>query len=332
MSELVRHKMIDFAVEPPPAAWDSIAERLDDDRKYFALATKMSPLETPVPAAVWEKLGARLSDDGQYAALSTKMNHFEASPPPQLWDQIAASLNETVTEPGIVTSPVISIRKMLYRALAAAVVIGLVLGGWLITNNSNVATELVKNNPTHLPVPAANAEDKNTIPDNSSSTQAGQSTVEPVVPEDLAAPHANSRTADIIARATNDGDRILKYAVVNSIPAFHEGPIVISSAPILDANGLVIRDIDVLTTNSNYIMVTGPNGQQTRISSKFASVIRYLNGSTDDTEEYIDKVIKESDTWKKRFQEWRSKISQSSFIPSSANFLDIIEFKELIQE
>ena len=323
--------MIDFAVEPPPAAWDSIAERLDDDRKYFALASKMNHLETPVPFAAWEKLGARLSDDSQYAALSTKMNHFEASPPPQLWDQIAASLNETLTEPGIVTSPVINIRKILYRALAAAVVIGLVLGGWLITNNSNVTTDLVKNNPTHLPVPAAHAEDKNTIPDNSSSAQADQSTVETLVPEAPAAQHTNSHPADAGATAS-DGDHILKYAVVNSIPAFHEGPIVISSAPILDANGLVIRDIDVLTTNSNYIMVTGPNGQQTRISAKFASVIRYLNGSTGDTEEYIDKVIKESDTWKKRFQEWRSKISQSSFIPSSANFLDIIEFKELIQE
>ena len=124
----------------------------------------------------------------------------------------------------------------------------------------------------------------------------------------------------------------MKYALVERLPAFQEGPIIISSAPIVDANGVIIRDLDVLTTNSNYIMVTGPNGQQTRISAKFASVIRYLNSNTADTEEYLDKVIKESDTWKKRFQEWRSKISQSSFIPSSANFLDIIEFKNLIEE
>ncbi len=113
---------------------------------------------------------------------------------------------------------------------------------------------------------------------------------------------------------------------------YQEKPIVIHSTPILDKEGNVIADLDVLTT-SNYIVVMGPNGQNTRMSSKFASVIRFLN--SDDpagTEEYLDKVIKESDTWKKRFQEWRSKISQSSFIPSASNFLDIVEFKELIQE
>jgi hypothetical protein len=76
----------------------------------------------------------------------------------------------------------------------------------------------------------------------------------------------------------------------------------------------------------------GPNGETTRISAKFANVIRYLNGDTEEPTEYLDNVIRDSDTWKKRFQEWRSKIRESSFIPSTANFMDILSFKDLLEQ
>ena len=73
--------MIDFAVVPPPAAWESIAERLDDDRKYTVLASKIDGFEASPPAAVWETISTRLGDDGQYAIVAAKMTHFEAAPP-----------------------------------------------------------------------------------------------------------------------------------------------------------------------------------------------------------------------------------------------------------
>ncbi|MDE3250658.1 MAG: hypothetical protein KGO82_18495, partial [Bacteroidota bacterium] len=125
------------------------------------------------------------------------------------------------------------------------------------------------------------------------------------------------------------GTHVLSYAAVERLPSFPEAPVVISGKPLTDENGNLIRDIDVLTTNSNYLTVMGPNGQLTRISAKFASVIRYLN-EPGDTEEYLDRVIRESDTWKKRFQEWRSKIIQSSYVPAASNFFDIAAFGELV--
>ena len=331
MSEQVRHKLIDFAVAPPATAWESIAERLDDDRKYTVVASKMDGFEAPPPASTWEAISTRLGDDGQYTIVAAKMNNFETAPPALLWDKIAASLSEPGTPVAAETAPVIQLRKILYRALAAAVIISVIVGGWMmLSNKSSVHTEIVKNNQAVTPAPSANLQEKTTV-SPATATDADDTNVISIPTEAVAARQQNDRHHEANITYAED-DRVLKYAVVERLPAFHEGPIVISSAPIVDANGVVIRDMDVLTTNSNYIMVTGPNGQQARISAKFASVIRYLNGSTDDTEEYLDKVIKESDTWKKRFHEWRSKISQSSFIPSSANFLDIIEFKNLIEE
>jgi hypothetical protein len=302
MSEQVRHKLIDFAVAPPPAAWESIAERLDDDRKYTVLASKMDGFEAPPPPSAWEAISTRLGDDGQYARVAAKMTHFEAAPPAPLWDKIAASLSEPNTTVAAKAAPVIQLRKILYRALAAAVIISVIAGGWMmLSNKSSVSTEIVKNNLVVPPAPSSpGKEEKNTSPatpsTGSEETAIGSFPTETVV----SAPQVNDHH-HAANNTVSEDDRVLKYAMVQRLPAFHEGPIVISSAPIADANGVVIRDIDVLTTNSNYIMVTGPNGQQARISAKFASVIRYLNGSTDDTEEYLDKVIKESDTWKKRF-------------------------------
>ncbi len=331
MSEQIRHTLIDFAVPPPPAAWESIAERLDDDRRYSVLAEKMERFETPPPSGLWETISTRLTDDGQYAIVASKMYNFEAVPPAQLWEKIASSLSAANASDSTTPAPVINIRKILYRALAAAVIISVIAGGWMILSNKNsVSTEIVKNNRVVKPAPVQHTEEKKTIPNTTASDPVATATVS-AARQPLTVQLVNSHHETPPPSFPED-DRVLKYALVERLPAFQESPIVISSAPIVDNNGIVIRDIDVLTTNSNYIMVTGPNGQQTRISAKFASVIRYLNGSSSDTEEYLDKVIKESDTWKKRFQEWRSKISQSSFIPSSANFLDIMEFKNLLQE
>jgi hypothetical protein len=286
------------------------------------LRHKIVNFEVAPPPTAWDAIATRLDDDRQYAVVAAKMNSFELAPPTMAWSSISAALEETAAP-----APVIPVRRRTaYKLLAAAAVIGFIaIAGWLLVN-SKPSTELA----TGRPAKNENSPAKliPTINDNPVQTKDQAITTAPQpFPALGGTGHPNTRNA---GRGMDD-ERVLKYAVLNRAPSFSELPIVISFAPITDNNGAVIRDMDVLTT-SNYIMVTGPNGQLTRISSKFASVIRYLNGDPNDTEEYMDRVIKESDTWKKRFQEWRSKISQSSFIPSSANFLDIIEFKDLIEE
>ncbi len=321
MSEHTRHKMIDFEATPPPAAWMAIAARLDDDKQHAAVATKINNFEAAPPHAAWEFIVARLDDDKQYEGVSTKMNNFDTPPPRQIWNNIAATLKESKE----VITPVTNIRRLVYRIAAAAILIGLFIGGWMIINKNAVKIEVAKTNITSTPFPPAiKEENKVTATDNFNNHK-----------EVAAAQHQsvqnNIKTRYPLSSFSDNKDHVLKYAIVSGLPAYQENPIVISSSPILDKDGAVIRDMDVLTT-SNYLNITGPNGQSTRISSKFANVIRYLNGSHEDTEEYLDRVIKESDTWKRRFQEWRNKISQSPFIPSSVNFLDIIEFKDLILE
>jgi hypothetical protein len=102
----------------------------------------------------------------------------------------------------------------------------------------------------------------------------------------------------------------------------------IAARPILDARGQVIfYPKIVLSDDGQHIDITAPNGQQTRISSKFINVLLYLN--TNEAESYDDDSL-ESEMWQKKFDEWRTTIMQNSFIPSSTNFFDIMELKELV--
>ena len=320
----VASRLNDFETTPPQSAWETIVARLDDDKQYASVAARLNNFEEIPPSIVWDNVTTRLSDDGQHNNVSAKLQHFTAVPPPEVWNNIAEALVETKED----AKPVINIRTTIYRIAAAAILTGFFIGGWLLINK-NTKNDLVKNNQKITPADQTIKENNKNAPVNNSASQK----VEPIA--SLNQPIHNTKEKNFAATASiteTGNDVLLKHAVVNDLLTYQEKPIVIHSAPILDKEGNVIADLDVLTT-SNYIVVMGPNGQSTRISSKFASVIRFLN--SDDpagTEEYLDKVIKESDTWKKRFQEWRSKISQSSFIPSASNFLDIVEFKELIEE
>ena len=363
MSEQLKHKMFDFEATPPPASWEVIAARLDDDIRYATVAAKMNNFDAAPPLSSWSTIASRLNDDIHYAGLATKMNHFQETPPQNIWSEIAARLDDDrqyatvaaklnnfdATPPAQVWNniaasfqkeefkpiPVRNINTIIYRLAAAAILIGLFAGIWMLVNKNAVKVDVVKNKPAIVPDRSAtrtdNKEDHTITPLNNSNQSKEEIAVADQNGERAVQAGTKNRLPFSTDAFSNNQYPALRHAVVDGLLAYQEKPIVISSPPILDKDGNVIRDMDVLTT-SNYIVVTGPNGQSTRISSKFASVIRYLNGDNDDHEEYIDKVIKESDTWKKRFQEWRNKISQSSFIPSSANFLDIIEFKELIEE
>ncbi|MEP7278175.1 MAG: hypothetical protein ABI813_06010 [Bacteroidota bacterium] len=299
MSEQLRHKMINTEVEPPPIAWKAIA--------------------------------ARMEDDDRYASLSSKMNVLESRPPPLLWEAIANRLEETSPAPAS-QNPKASYR-IFYRLSAVAVMIVLVAGAMFFLSKNARKTPGSKDSALALFQQATKSSNKtrsNTIPADHIPGKRKENNARPTNNQ----PAWSAAKTYTPITAGSDVQQTIKYAMVD-LPNSRKSAAAVNAPPILDKNGNPIMDIDVLTTNSNYLVVAGPNGQLTRISSKFSTVIRYLNGSNNnstDTEEYIDRVIKESDTWKKRYLEWRNKITRSVYIPSSVNFLDIAEFKDLIQE
>lgn len=125
----------------------------------------------------------------------------------------------------------------------------------------------------------------------------------------------------------------LRYSHAEYIQSIRNtSPISINGPSIRDTNGRIILDPDLVTApgDKDYIIVTAPNGEQTRISSKFLYLLSSLNEP--DQTEYKDLPSWIRAGWKKRFNQWTVKIQQSSFVPSASNFLDVFELNELIKD
>jgi hypothetical protein len=106
-------------------------------------------------------------------------------------------------------------------------------------------------------------------------------------------------------------------------------PVSISAPPIRDNKGNLILDMASIShPNDQYIVVTGPNGKQTRLSSKFLSCLGYMN--TGSASSGLDARALRC---KLQFEEWRNRLlSESAFIPTANNFFDIFELKDMLQE
>jgi hypothetical protein len=118
---------------------------------------------------------------------------------------------------------------------------------------------------------------------------------------------------------------------VQAIPLTNTDEPSVEAPLIRDANGKLILDKKLITSPDNcYINVTGPNGDQTRISSKFLHIISSLNDD-DAPEDYFDFMLQENSLWKLRFKEWKNKFLNQEIIPTATNF-DILELKDILQD
>jgi hypothetical protein len=277
------------------------------------LKYRMQQHEEAPPAGVWEAIHTRLDDDINYSTVATKMTAFETTPPANAWDGIVSALDG---QAGTGNTDVVPFRRRnkVYRLAAAAVIIGIAITGWWMMNRNNgKQPNIIQGND----VAAANILPSGSDDTMSNGKEGGAQPDSPTEGMAFSSARASSRRL-----ASND--RTLKYATAVNYPSYNnEYPIIINSTPVREEASTVVREHDIQTMNGDYLIISAPNGDRTKISAKFANVIRYLND---------DETSDEGEAWKKRFQEWRRKIMQSAFIPSSGNFLDIADLKELLEE
>lgn len=307
MAPEVQHTLLNLEVAPPPGAWNTIAARLDAEF------------------------------DADEIKLSDKLSGFELAPASAAWQNIEAAI---VHDPELAERmPAIIIKRPFRRwAAAAAAIVVLALGGWYMMNREITPADTL----SVVPIPATN--DNKTVP----PTNEPAANSEPAVAESTrplprrpvtlvaAAERSNTKTdsnnnlPDLAPELLAN----LQPAGLQNVQSFssHASPNV-EAPPIRDANGNIILDKDLIfASDNNYIVVTGPNGEQTRISSKFLPLISSLNGNSESLD-YFQFFLNENNIWKLRFNEWRDKmIKQASFIPTATNLLDIIELKDILSE
>lgn len=299
---------------------------------------KLLQYEMPPPAGTWENIARRLDDEFDAADIKVSEKIFDATiePPANAWASIVAGLDENIEQEPAKVVPLFKRRSV---AIAAAIIGLLLAGAWFYrqysTDNGQLVNSDTTNRPTQNPTVPGNIA---LVTDDDISSSFAQLIPRKVRVRDL------DRSAIIHTTAYNElpiqnDEQVLQEARTVTVQPAHvidaTTDATVSAPLIRDANGNIIMDMSLLTSSSsgNYITVTGPNGEQTRISSKFANFLAFMNNTSSEKEEYLDYLIRNSGAWKKRFDEWRNKIlQQASFSPSSATFFDILELKELIKD
>ena len=312
MATNIKHTLLNLEIPPPPGVWPDIAARLNTefDAEEVPVAQKMFDLSVTPPAAAWEQIAAHL---------------------PQ--QQIARKEGKLIS---------LSVRK----TIAAAAMVMLTLGAWYFldkTNNNeehNVAGKATttspvdKNATAHIRTPAADTE----IGEQSAESPLVHKPIASLSVADAGIINAHYSNRSHARRAPwFDYQPIAtSYAGMDDVQAvqFTETNSPAIEAPLIrDANGQVIMDKKLITSPDDcYITITSPNGEQTRISSKFLHIISTLNENVE-PQDYFDFMMQENSLWKIRFSEWKEKfMTQASLVPTATSFTDILELKDLLME
>lgn len=273
------------------------------------LKHKMYDYEVKPPQAVWDSIADGLEEQELLNPLAEKMRAWEVTPPAVVWRKIAAALKAGAP------AKVIAFRKI-YRWSAAAAII-LMAGAWYFLNYSDTARSVVRTNmKTNM-----QSESEQASQEAYSSTTNNKVFASPV--KLVSSSRYNTQ------KIYSDEDiRILPLSYVEDADPFAENQIIsVTPRPILTADGELIQDMSVVNPhNDKYISITAPNGQQTKISSRLINATHYLSSNSINEDEDTEN------TWQQRIQQWRKKILQSGFVPSSSNFLDILEMTELVDD
>ncbi len=298
---------------------------------------RLKQLELPPPPGSWESISRQLDADTSAGdgAVARKAFHAELAPPPAAWEAIA---NELYPEQPV-AAPAKVIPFTIKRIAAAAAVIGLVLtAAWWFFGRSET-TNVVAADPANkiTPAPAVAPVDPSVKTKAAEGLTAAINLGSGLIKLRSPLRHSIHEVPETNTVVAVDEPSDAEFAALDAAliqPAALTGSARVSAPLLRDAKGKVILDLNLLTSSSSggYISITGPNGEQTRISRKFANYLIYLNNENSN-EEYLDFLIRNSGLWKKKFDDWRSRIlNRQSFIPSSSNFLDILELKELLGE
>ncbi len=312
---------------------------------------RLSQHEVTPPPHIWEQLSARLDRETGPSdiRLSQKLGELSIPPPPSAWDAIAASLPAeipaTTAKPAVVRAIPARLQKLAAAAMLGAAALITVI--YLVTGDGNPAPGEYNDAdwsaagasgalPQGHPLPDLAAADT----DDSRKVQAERQTaahtrsVRNVRNLSFGGSGYRSYSSKKFSAGIADFDNVdMEQASPDLLqPVSALEPVAVNAPPIRDPKGNIILDLDVISHPSEpYIVVTGPNGIQTRISTKFLPLLSSLNSELTAAEISMDDM--ENVEWKIRFQEWRNRlIRDASFVPTANNFFDIFELKEMIQE
>ncbi|HRE50859.1 MAG TPA: hypothetical protein PK339_05540 [Flavitalea sp.] len=308
---------------------------------------KLSQYEIQPPSAAWEKLDQWLRTEyhGSDRIIQEKLAGSEIAPPPLSWEKIKAGLPDTATASREKQRPEVAIPgyKRLAAAAALIAITAIAAFYFFIPSTQKAPASLATADSPQKPMglttlpqePASDASYPASADPGEAIQRRHVSGTKAAKTEAAGASSDQDHFSSESIQATDiDEDRLMAENFISSadlseINAVVEmQPVAVKAPPIRDERGQIIMDVNLVRSpNSPHIVVTSPNGAQTRISNKFLHCLSYLNAYVASETNIEGKV------WEARFQEWRNQLlREAAFVPTADNFLDIFELKEMILE
>lgn len=297
---------------------------------HNSLQNKLHSYEVPPPPAAWNNIAAALNDEfvSSDSALASRLDSLEVAPPSHIWNNISGELSApAITEPATTTPA----RIIVFRKIAAAAILtGLILMAtfYFFSGKDTTSKQIVEVSKHKIrpekPTPFVPAEPAIT------EKHTEVSKIKPPAPTRKNRPsggvHIPVSTTRYEPESSASPEQAPLYEL-STVAALQ--PVSVTAPPIRDKKGNLILDLSTIKSGDDpYITVTGPNGKQTKISSKFLSCLGYMNTSISD-----DNLDATAARCSMQFAEWRNTLlNGSGFIPTANNFFDIFELKDLLQE
>ncbi len=288
------------------------------------LANRLQRYEVTPPESAWSNISRALHDEKGQSQLAERLQNYEAAPPADAWANIVARMQGAI-EP---SQPQTSQKRLFWFKLSAAAIVAGVIA---------VAGLRFFFDQSSQPEFASPLAAKGGLSSHKQPIITFKGMIEATVPAKSLAILTKAKSVFSPKKKKYEADEehlYLRNAVVNNTP-FPDtaATVMVDTRLIRNESGDIIQNLSLLNAGDNrYISVTSPNGQQTRISSKFIHALVYLkdNNYLENFQGYIDQSFLESLAWKIKFESWRKKLIETPFIPSNLNYLDIFQLKELI--
>jgi hypothetical protein len=322
-----QHKISNCEVTPPANAWSNIANALDKvESGSINFVSKLAAFEATPPVTAQKNIFDLLDADTS-ASFEKKLYKFETAAPANAWANIVTELQkgETKIIPLNTNGTVRTMRPLYYRAAAAAVIIGLLGVGIFIFNKKNVEQVEIANIPTVTPK----------VNDSGANNIAAANTTTPVVTPQTKQTTTTQEVVkqpEIIDVATKVKRIKPEYVQSDETENLAQNPANLQAEKLKNSKGETPEDINLVNANANgYVTISGPDGQQVRLSNKLAAFAGYLNDKKTEAQENLEVIIKESSKWRATFANWRNKMINNGIAPSPVNFMDIVELSNMLE-
>jgi len=268
------------------------------------IKNKLLQHEVVPPKGVWDRIAKKLDED-QEQQFAEKMTAHEEAPPAMAWGNISKMLDEEAKQSKVVAMPPRKIFTTVYSRIAVAASIAAIITITVVSVSKNKNEK-----PSNI---TAGIETKNnsntstaTLPKNNTETAAVQQHGQPTGPI--------VQVGDI---ATIESDPIAPLV---------KNPFDINKAEkIKNSSGDIVTDMDQFNLPNSYQTFVGPFGSR-QVSAKLYPYLKYL-GDKVDTEENLDRLVKESAIWQKKLQLWSDIMATNAATP-----MDILEISNFLEQ